>query len=74
MLKSLSDAIDDIPPIEQPMRYGNKAFKIWHKNLDDNIIDKYLIPILELNESLNEEQIKNYTYELRGYLLDSFGN
>lgn len=21
--------MDDIPPIDQPMRYGNKAFRTW---------------------------------------------
>ena len=25
----LSKYVDEIPPIQQPMRYGNKAFRTW---------------------------------------------
>ena len=33
MLASLSQWVDDIAPVEQPMRYGNKAFRGWHTAL-----------------------------------------
>lgn len=29
MLKTMATWVDGIPPIQQPMRYGNKAFKDW---------------------------------------------
>jgi len=24
--------VDNFPPIQQPMRFGNKAFKSWYEN------------------------------------------
>jgi hypothetical protein len=29
-IAGLARLLDEIPPIEQPMRYGNKAFRDWH--------------------------------------------
>jgi serine/threonine-protein phosphatase 2A activator len=29
LLEKLSKLIDDTPPIPQPQRFGNKAFKTW---------------------------------------------
>lgn len=28
-LEKLDKLLDEVPPIEQPMRFGNKAFKTW---------------------------------------------
>ena len=33
MLHEVAAGVDEIKPIEQPMRYGNKAFRIWHARL-----------------------------------------
>lgn len=30
MLDDLEHWIEEIPPIQQPMRFGNKAFRDWH--------------------------------------------
>jgi len=30
LMQHLISWIDEIPPINQPMRFGNKAFRIWH--------------------------------------------
>lgn len=30
MLDDFRDWIDEIPPIQQPMRFGNKSFRTWH--------------------------------------------
>jgi len=27
--------LKEVPPIEQPMRYGNKAYRTWHKKVKD---------------------------------------
>lgn len=33
MLETMDSWIKDIPPIQQPMRYGNKAYRIWNDRL-----------------------------------------
>lgn len=33
MLADLEKWVDEIPPIQQPMRFGNKAFRSWHDRL-----------------------------------------
>lgn len=30
LIGSLENLINDVPPLTQPMRFGNKAFKTWH--------------------------------------------
>ena len=35
MLDELSVWIDEVPPIEQPQRFGNKAFRDWFKKLQE---------------------------------------
>lgn len=32
-LENLKQWIDEIPPIQQPMRFGNKAFRDFHQRL-----------------------------------------
>jgi hypothetical protein len=32
-LQKLAIWVDEIPPIKQPMRFGNKAFRDWHARL-----------------------------------------
>lgn len=45
-LTSLSSLVDDIPPIHQPMRFGNKAFRIWHGKLCD-LSKKFISELLQ---------------------------
>jgi hypothetical protein len=59
--------VDEIPPIQQPMRFGNKAFRTWHQRLLEKI------PIF-LDNLLPEGDIKNASIELGPYLADMFGN
>ena len=33
MLEEVGSWIDEIPPVEQPMRFGNKAFRTWYDYL-----------------------------------------
>lgn len=35
LLEKFSGWVDEIPPIEQPQRFGNKAFREWSKRLKD---------------------------------------
>ena len=35
MLDQLINWIDEVPPIEQPQRFGNKAFKTWLNKVKD---------------------------------------
>jgi hypothetical protein len=62
LLGEIEGKIHEIDPIDQPMRFGNKAFRLLHAWLEETI-DKLLVPFG--SES---------TEELKVYLLDSFGN
>ena len=31
LMERLYQLVDEIPPIDQPMRFGNKAFRDWHQ-------------------------------------------
>jgi len=35
MLKQFTSWVDEIPPIQQPMRFGNKAFRTWHARVTE---------------------------------------
>jgi hypothetical protein len=35
MLDDFDRFIDEIPPIEQPMRFGNKAFRVWYDKVKE---------------------------------------
>lgn len=60
--------IDEIPPIPQPMRFGNKSFRTWYEKVKDNLESE----LFEL--MLPTEQLKASRIELYPYLLDSFGS
>ncbi|CAK9251378.1 unnamed protein product [Sphagnum jensenii] len=62
----LKNIVNDIPPLQQPMRYGNKAFRDWHARLEieTDIFLRDLLPA-----SLHPAII-----ELSAYLNQSFGN
>ena len=46
LLETLDKWIDEIPPIVQPMRFGNKAFRSW--------LDKVSAVINKINENYIE--------------------
>lgn len=41
MLKILNKWIDEIPPIQQPQRFGNQAFRTWYDKL--KTVSKFII-------------------------------
>mmetsp|Transcript_4514 Transcript_4514/g.6227 ORF Transcript_4514/g.6227 Transcript_4514/m.6227 type:complete len:469 (+) Transcript_4514:248-1654(+) len=66
LLETLSDWVDEIPPLNQPMRFGNKAFRTWHERLVENAA--------EMVEKILPETMKDASLELSPYLCTSFGN
>ncbi|CAM9762660.1 unnamed protein product [Ascophyllum nodosum] len=67
MLQQMATWVDDIPPIDEPMRFGNKAFRQWYQKLEEKaggMVDSIL------QGSAHEAA----TIELVPYLLASFGD
>lgn len=56
----------ETPPVEEPQRFGNSAFKVWYKKVTEQA------PNL-LKDSL-PENLHDAIPEILPYLLDSFGN
>ncbi len=66
----MSRWIDAFPPIVQPMRYGNKAYRQWHDHL---VRESARMCASLLGESSEDEKASGVT-ELCPYFYDSFGN
>jgi hypothetical protein len=63
--------VAEFPPLQQPMRFGNKAYRQWHERLQQRIVS-YLSQLLS---SLNSDTpLLSHLTELSAYLSDSFGN
>jgi hypothetical protein len=64
----LNKLIDEIPPLSQPMRYGNKAFKQWYSRQVDETK-------LFLTDLVSPELVqKGALEELMPYLTCSYGD
>ena len=46
ILEKLNGWIDEVPPIQQPQRFGNKAFKIWLTKVKE--VDLFLSNIVNM--------------------------
>lgn len=66
VLHDLEKIVESTPPIAQPMRYGNKAFRKWH----DSVVERAPAFVAHV---LGGQQPGAET-ELLSYFLDSFGN
>lgn len=66
MLNEFDEWITQIPPTEQPQRFGNKSFKIWHERLQQNGVQ-------ELQKVLPEKYHRAVP-EIVEYLIEGFGN
>ncbi|KAL6073949.1 Serine/threonine-protein phosphatase 2A activator [Balamuthia mandrillaris] len=66
LVKKLSQMVDEVPPEEGSMRFGNKAFRTWHQQLVERVED--------LHKEVLPESLHPAIIELSAYLLDSFGN
>jgi hypothetical protein len=64
----LGTLVDEYPPLQQPMRFGNKAFKNWQERvvIESDIFLRDLLPS-ELVRGCAHEELAPYIYE-------SFGN
>jgi hypothetical protein len=65
-MDELYEMVNEVAPIKQPMRFGNKAFRIWHTQLTEKL-PHFMTQLLPAH--LQEASI-----ELSPYLLDMFGN
>eukprot|EP00960_Hanusia_phi_P068150 766772-Hanusia_phi.AAC.1 len=78
----MSSWVDEIPPIKQPMRYGNKAFRSdtgldYHgmtRCLRRDWMDKVAEEVPKLVEEMLPDEIKAAAVEATPYLLGSLGD
>lgn len=78
MLEKLEQWVQDIPPVKQPSRFGNSAFRTWHSRLKDRAL-MLMGPIVEAvgeGEYTRKTGISMETVieEVAEYLKTSFGN
>lgn len=66
MIDRLNVIVDEVPPIEQPQRFGNKAFKTWYERLQ-GAADELLREALPV-------EAHPAIVELKIYLTEAFGN
>ena len=44
VISSFDDMLTQIPPIDQPQRFGNKAFKTWYERVQKVITTSLCLP------------------------------
>lgn len=66
MLNEFDEWITQIPPTEQPQRFGNKSFRTWHERLQQNGVE-------ELQKVLPQKLYRAIP-EIVEYLYEGFGN
>lgn len=66
LLKKLEQLAIETPPVEQPQRFGNMAYRTWHQKMSSST--------MELIKDLLTNDLSNAAKELDVYLRDSFGN
>jgi serine/threonine-protein phosphatase 2A activator len=67
LLELLIQWVDEIPPIEQPMRFGNKAYRIWLDRVIAQAADK-------LGALTTQPGFSKAIPEIKVYFLESFGS
>ena len=66
LLLVLIQWVDEIPPIEQPMRFGNKAFKTWLDRVTTH-------STAQIKGLCNQPEFSFAVPELKAYWEESFG-
>ncbi|XP_063700676.1 serine/threonine-protein phosphatase 2A activator-like [Culicoides brevitarsis] len=66
LLKKLEQLAIETPPVEQPQRFGNMAYRQWHQKMSNSSLD--------LIKDLLPTNLHDAAKELDVYLRDSFGN
>lgn len=66
LLDKLDQLITETPPVQQPARFGNAAYRTWYSKMEDRkeALLKELLP----------ESLYDRIEELAVYLVDAFGN
>ncbi|CAN6479998.1 unnamed protein product [Victoria cruziana] len=65
ILDSMIGWIDEFPPVHQPSRYGNLAYRDWHQRLCES--ESLMLRVLP-------EDLQSAVVEIFPYFTDSFGN
>lgn len=75
ILEEVGRWIDEFPPLNQPMRFGNRAFRNWHDRLVERA-EGLLIKLMEQagDSSGTEEQRAALAKEVKPYLVGAFGD
>lgn len=73
MLDEMERWVDDIPPLAQPMRFGNKAFRQWHERLCERS-ESLLMDVLSKASLPDTTQVPILAAELSHYLRVAFGD
>ena len=71
--EAMSEWVDQIPPIQQSMRYGNKAFKTWHERLVERA-PHFMTELIEKHGHASVEDTQLAAAELNTYYVESFGS
>lgn len=58
MITKLSEMVDEVPPIQQPQRFGNKAFKTW------------LTQVKEVEEKILKIKFLNLEFQVNLFLVE----
>lgn len=77
VLDEMERWIDDFPPLQQPMRFGNKAFRQWHARLVERaqpLMVEALQKARPTAESVKGISNESLAVELSHYLCGSFGD
>lgn len=70
IIQEMKDLVKDIPPVGDPMRYGNIAFRTWFSKVIEKTEDWMTKIILTKNEKVE----KKVLIELTAYFRESLGN
>ena len=71
-LNKLDSWLNEVPPIEQPMRFGNRAFRTWLTKIIENA-DQDIAAIIQAGNP-NFNNYHRAIPELKEYLIESFGS
>lgn len=74
-MTQLQQLVTEIPPIKQPMRFGNKAFRVWHEQMLTKA-RPFLVAVCSAAEDRADYSAMSpdRVDELLVYIADMFGN
>jgi len=74
LLEKLSALVDEVDPIEQPMRFGNKAFRTWYTRVTESMTSMLQSALPDSSTVPGSADMELQLREGAAYLCDSFGN